>query len=343
VSRTLSTLQAALLGLLLLAGVGLTAAVVLAVGSRKWFWNDSFHVRAGFPSVNGVEVGTKVRVRGMDAGEVVALEVPASTGGQIQLRLRIHDKFRHLVRADASVQIVSVGMLGGKAVEIDPGTEGAPPVDNDALLASRKSTELSDVMDKVQATLDQALKGEGSLGLLARDPKAYEALVEALHSLRGAAGAVQADAEAMKKFPLVGKYVEDVRGLLDRGTGEYNRKWFPESKLFEPGGAVLTSQGRTELTQLGDWLESLLRHSGAELMVVSYAAPNSSPENARKLTQDQSRVVLEYLNERFNTRFSFFKKRSAHFLGLGVQPPLPRQDRKLPAPRVEILVFVPQT
>src|SRR5438874_11955989 len=79
VSRTLSSLQAILLGLLLLAGVGLIVATVFAVGSRKWFGSDALHLRAGFPSVQGVESGTKLRIRGMDAGEVVAAEAPEPT------------------------------------------------------------------------------------------------------------------------------------------------------------------------------------------------------------------------------------------------------------------------
>src|SRR5439155_27107781 len=84
-SRTLSTVQAVLLGVLLLAGVGLIGATVFAVASRKWFWSDALHIRAGFPNVQGVEIGTKVRIRGMDAGEVAGVEAPSSTDGQVLL------------------------------------------------------------------------------------------------------------------------------------------------------------------------------------------------------------------------------------------------------------------
>lgn len=341
-SRTLSTFQAALLGLLLLAGVALTAAFILGIGK---FGSDIFHVRAGFASVQGVERTTKVRIRGIEAGEVVEVEPPISSSGQVLLRLGIKQKFRHLVRADATVQIVSVGMLGGKAVEIDPGSESSPLVEENALLASRKSTELTDVMERVQSSLDQAVKGDGSLGKFIRDPKLHDSVVETVDSLKRAAQAIQADAEAMKKLPLVGKYVKDVPGLLDRATGEYNRKWFAEAKLFEPNSAVLTNQGRDELNNLGTWLESLLRHKGVELIVVAYGDPNANAKASLTLTENQSKAVLDYLNDRYNTRLVFFKSRTAHALGLGTEPPLPRQlDRRIPpGARVEILVFVPQT
>jgi phospholipid/cholesterol/gamma-HCH transport system substrate-binding protein len=328
-----------LVGVVLLVGLGLIAAIIYGVGR---FGNDSFHLRAGFPAIQGVEVGTKVRIRGMDAGEVASIEAPVSTEGQVQLRLRIPKKFRQLVRRDASAQIVSVGMLGAKAIEIHPGTEKATVVEDDALIESKPTTELTDLIDQAKSTLDDVVTGKGTVGRLAKDPQLYQEMVAALRSLQNAAGSIQADAEAMKKLPLVGKYIEDPRALLDRGTGEYNRKWFPEKKLFEPNHAVLTSQGRNDLDDLGDWLEGLLRHKSAELIVVAYADPNADPESARKVTQDQSQVVLEYLSDRFNRRLYFFKWRTASSLGMGIRPPLPRQDKKLPAPRVEVLVFVPQ-
>ena len=73
-SRTLSSLQAILLGVVVLLGIVLVGVAVYAVGSRQWFGSNALHVRAGFPNIQGVEVGTRVRIRGLDAGEVVALD-----------------------------------------------------------------------------------------------------------------------------------------------------------------------------------------------------------------------------------------------------------------------------
>ncbi len=341
-SRTLSPLRALLLGVVLLAGLGLIGAVVFAVGSRKWFWNDSLHIRAGFPSVSGVEVGTKVRIRGMDAGEVVAVEPPASTDGNVQLRLRIHGKYRHLVRSNASVQIVSVGMLGGKAVEINPGTESAAAIGEDALIAAKPTTELSDVMEQVKTTLEKAVEGDGTIGKLSRDPSAYDNLVMTLKSIQGAALSIQADAEAVKKVPLLGGYVEDPRALLDRPGHERNRKWFREQELFEPGRSALTRQGRSALDDLDSWIGGL-NHSKSEVVVVAYADPSADPSRARTLTQEQAKAVLEYLKEKHKIhKLSLVSWRKTTPLGMGVNPPPTKEREPLPAPRVEVLIFVPQ-
>ena len=342
-SRTLSALQAILLGILLLAGAGLIVGGIVTVGSRKWFGGDTLHVRAGFPSIQGVEVGTKVRIRGMEAGEVESVDAPTTASGQVQLQLRIRSKFRHLVRSDASVQIVSVGMLGGKAVEINPGSDSADPAGDGAVLASRPTTELTDVMDQVKSTFEQAVEGKGTIGKLSRDPAAFDALVATLKSIQGAAQSVQADAEAMKKVPLLGGYVEDPRGLLDRPRFERNRKWFSEAQLFEPGRAVLTRKGKSELDDLGSWIEGL-KHDKSEVVVVSYADTSTDPGQARKLTQDQSKAVLEYLKEKHKIhKLGLVSWRKAVALGMGVNPPPTKEKESLPTPRVEVLVFVPQS
>ena len=108
--RTLSGLQAILLGVVVLLGVGLVGVAVFAVGSRQWFGSNALHVRAGFPDVQGVEVGTRCRIRGLDAGEVVALDVPEAIRRSGARCADIDGKDSPTwLRKNATVQIVSVG------------------------------------------------------------------------------------------------------------------------------------------------------------------------------------------------------------------------------------------
>ena len=243
-SRSLSRLQALVLGLVVLVGLSLAAVGLFAVGSRGWYGRDALHVRAGFPSVRGVEVGTRVRVQGLDAGEVVALQPPEQPGGPVILHMRLRGEFRRLVRSDSAAQIVSEGMIGGKVIEIVPGkaADSGPALD-DALLASAPSAELGDVLGDVRSTLAGIRDGEGTLGKLARDPQAYEALLALLKQSTDTMSSVQRDADAIKRLPVVGGYIEDATELLVRPHCERNRRCFAETDLFEPGRAVLTAQG----------------------------------------------------------------------------------------------------
>ena len=342
-SRTLSGLQAILLGVVVLVGVALVGVAVYAVGSRQWFGSNALHVRAGFPNVQGVEVGTRVRIRGLDAGEVVALDAPESSDGQVMMRLRIHGKYRHLVRKNATVQIVSVGMLGAKAVEVHPGSKDRELAADDDVLASKPTTELTDVVEQVKTTLDSVVDGKGTLGKLARDPEAYNALVGLIHQTKDTMVAFQRDAEAFKKVPYLGGLVEDPQALLVRPGHEKNRKWFREAELFEPGRAALTAGGRGKLEELKDWLDGL-KHSGSQIVVVSYANPMMRDAvQARTVTSEQSKAVADYLKDNLKAhKLGLVSRRKVIPLGMGVNPPPGGERERLPFPRVEILVFVPQ-
>src|SRR5581483_10485214 len=99
-------------------------------------------VKVGFDGIRGVELGTRVRIQGIDAGEVVAIDPPAVAGGPVVLCLRLRGSLRHLVLAGSTVQIVGEGLIGGKVLEIrsegiEPGTPEASPVAEGAILRAR--------------------------------------------------------------------------------------------------------------------------------------------------------------------------------------------------------------
>jgi phospholipid/cholesterol/gamma-HCH transport system substrate-binding protein len=336
-----------LLGLTVLVGLGLAGVGLFSVGSRGWFGKDALHVRAGFREIRGVEVGTRVRIQGIDAGEVVSITPPETPDGLVVLRLCLRNEYRRLVRANSTVQIVSEGMLGGKVVEIHRGpTKGRQPDEpagEDALLESEPSTELADVLGQVKDTLKGIQNGEGTLGKLAHDSQAYDDLRAMLQQGRETMASIGQGADAVKKLPLVRNRVEDPIALLVRPNCERNRQCFAESELFEPGRAVLTAQGRQRLDGLAPWLEGM-KHKGSEVVVVAYADPEKATATlAQTVTRQQSEAVCDYLKRQHAIqKMGWFSSRKVTPLGQGVKtPPAPERD-PLPAARVEVLVFVPQ-
>jgi phospholipid/cholesterol/gamma-HCH transport system substrate-binding protein len=344
----LSRAQSLLLGLVVLLGVGLGMTGLFAVGSRGWFGNAPLHVRVGFREIRGVEVGTRVRIQGIDAGEVVGITPPETPDGPVVLRLALKNEYRRLVRSNSTVQIVSEGMLGSKVLEIHRSAAASrrpdEPAAEDALLESEPSTELADVLGQVKQTLQGIQNGDGTLGKLARDPQAYDALLDLLHQGRETIASIGQGADAVKHMPLVRDYVEDSTNLLVRPDCERNRQYFAESELFEPGRAVLTAQGRQRLDNLAPWLEGM-KHKGSEVVVVAYADPHKSPAAlARTLTRQQSEAVCDYLKKQHAIqKMGWFSSRKVTPLGQGIQPPPAPERDPLPTARVEVLVFVPQT
>src|SRR5262245_23871978 len=285
VSNGLSRLRAILVGLVVLGGLALGTLGVFLVGARGWFGSNALHVRAAFAEVRGVEVGTRVRIQGIDAGEVSAIIPPDGPTSDVVLRLKLKGEYRHLVRAGSTVQIVSEGMLGGKVIEVRPPARrpGQPepnlaPVEEDALLASAPTAELTDVLGQV----NDALKGDGTVGKLIKDPEIATLLALALRDFSAAAkqsestlAAGERGVSALSKLPLVGKHFKTPAEVLVRSGSERNRRVFAEGELFEAGRAALTTPGRQQLDELGPWLKGL-RHKGSDVVVVSYADAKKS-------------------------------------------------------------------
>src|SRR5688572_5359476 len=177
-SRELTRLQALVLGSIVLAALCLGGYALFAIQERRGLGADAFTVHAGFRDIGGVEVGTRVRVQGIDAGEVEAILPPDVPGEPVKLRLRMAGKLRHLVTRDAKVLVGSDTLLAGKVLRVVPG--GAEPVDDGATLATVESpdvldtvalaaSKLNNLLGEADATLTSLRKGEGTAGKITQD------------------------------------------------------------------------------------------------------------------------------------------------------------------------------
>jgi hypothetical protein len=257
----------------------------------------------------------------------------------VQLTLRLDGRLGSLVRADACARIVPEGLVGGKVIEIDPGSETSAPVREGTPIASQPSSDVGDVLHQLETTLAGIERGEGSLGKLFKDDELYRDVLRLVRQGRGTMASLKQDADAIKGLPVVRSYVQDGHRILVRPDCSRNRRWFPEQELFFAGKAVLTPHGRIQLDQLAGWLARA--EKGADLVVAAYAAPGEDPETARTITQKQSEAVCDYLKDRHGVqKVGWFSRRKLTPLGWGSEPPLIAIPE--PRPGVEVIVFVPQ-
>jgi phospholipid/cholesterol/gamma-HCH transport system substrate-binding protein len=360
-----------LLGAVVLVGTGLAVAGVLLVGGDLWqralaavglSSKAPLYVRVGFAEVRGVEVGTRVRIRGIDAGEVVQILPPADSDGDVVLRLRIKHEYRAQVLTTSTVQIVSEGMIGGKVLEVRPpkkGTRPGRPAEEDDLLRSEPSAELMDKLAQFSDVLEGVGSGKEGVGRevvgALRSSKAaadtakvtLEKAQEAIERSKDTLASIQALTDALKALPGVRSYASpSVKDLLLRYNAERNRKCYAEGELFEPGRAELTAAGKRLLdAKVGPWMEGL-KHKGSDVVVVAYADPNkpgARPAPALELTRQQAEAVVAYLKRHHGVhKMGPVSSRKVTALGMGLQPPPAPEEPPPPPARVEMLVFVPR-
>ncbi|MDV7143487.1 outer membrane lipid asymmetry maintenance protein MlaD [Tropicimonas sp. TH_r6] len=95
--------------------------VYAAQGAGMTAPQDGFELTASFRSVQGISVGTDVRMAGVKIGSVTELELNAETF-RADVTFALNDALD--VPEDSSIAISSEGLLGGNFVELVPG--GSP-------------------------------------------------------------------------------------------------------------------------------------------------------------------------------------------------------------------------
>src|SRR3984885_594902 len=218
-------------GVFVAAGVSLFTFGIFLIGNQHKAFARHFEVYTEFANLDGIAKGAKVRVAGMDGGEVVDIGVPSQPPVKFRLKLNIEQRLHVLVRTDSVVTIATEGVVGDKFVLVHQGGQQTSEAASLTTLPSKEPLELSDLMEKsagmlkdandmmkqvggklngaldaVTTTVDNAddvviglKEGKGPAGMLLRDEDTAERLRQTVENARQATSALnhassQADA-----------------------------------------------------------------------------------------------------------------------------------------------------
>jgi len=145
-------IRGAWVGAFVLAGLLLFAAGLFLIGDRRLLFADQFEVAATFSRVTGLQVGTRVRLAGLDAGEVLEIRVPSRPSERFVVRMRIREDLHPLVRTDSVCAIQTDGIVGNAFVQVTPGSDAAPIVAAGGVLEGRDPIELADLIQEGRDT-----------------------------------------------------------------------------------------------------------------------------------------------------------------------------------------------
>ncbi|HHN68039.1 MAG TPA: outer membrane lipid asymmetry maintenance protein MlaD [Thermopetrobacter sp.] len=127
----------------------ITGAVVLAVAGL-FFWyvasttnlgaaTGGYHITAVFDSVDGIAVGSDVRVAGHKVGGVTDVRLDTNTY-QAVVTLAIRKGLK--LPVDTSAKITASGLLGDRYITLDPGGAEQMLQDGDSLTHTQSSVDL---------------------------------------------------------------------------------------------------------------------------------------------------------------------------------------------------------
>ena len=170
----------------------------------------TYPLRIRFNFVNGIDTGAPVRVAGVQVGEVRAISVyrdESTQKAQVELGIRLSKNAR--LEEDAVASINTLGLLGEKYLEINPGTAGKRTLEAGEILVGKDSVSTEKLMESTYHTVEKLQEAVGSLNQVIGDPKAQEALKETLSNSK----------EATAQLTLFLVQANEVMGKINRGEG----------------------------------------------------------------------------------------------------------------------------
>lgn len=193
-------------GVVFLIGILILGALTFLAGNIRLF-KGGYSIKVYFNSVSGLEQGNKVRLAGVKVGEVRSLRF---SGNKVEVVLWLEPRAE--VNSDAKIGVSATTLIGGRHIDIIPGTPGYPllsegscvegtdPVDiNEILSESKKiSRGVNEIMgfvnesqEKVGETLssikrivEKVEKGEGTLGKLINEEEFHQTAKESVVLLK---------------------------------------------------------------------------------------------------------------------------------------------------------------
>ncbi|MDO8675799.1 MAG: MlaD family protein [Candidatus Omnitrophota bacterium] len=149
-------------------------------------------LQAVFGFANGLKEAAPVRLAGVEAGLVKNMEVftDANDDQRTKVRVTMWIKEGVEIPVDSKVTINQLGLLGEKYVEIMPGTSteffkaGTVVVGLDPVPMEKISERVYALTEKMERTIDNINKGQGTVGKFLTDESIYRNLDELTADLK---------------------------------------------------------------------------------------------------------------------------------------------------------------
>jgi phospholipid/cholesterol/gamma-HCH transport system substrate-binding protein len=185
---------------LALAGVALVVGVLWL--SNFQLGSERYGVNVVFEEVAGLVPGDKVTVAGLDAGEVVSLELD---GGKVMAAVELDPNIR--IPVDSRISVASYGLIGAKVVSIRPGSS-AEYIAPGATVDGWYEKGLGDVVSEMGEALTEIRRVLHAADDVLTDVQGRERVKETLGNARDATFDMK---EAVADFKVI---AADLRGFV---------------------------------------------------------------------------------------------------------------------------------
>lgn len=184
-------------GVVILISILILTVAVYRLGQAANLFSSRYELVALMEAANGLREGGSVAVAGQIAGTVRKIEflpVDTDTTRNLIVTISINESLREHVRENSTARLRTLGLLGDKIMDINPGTPPSPILQPGDTIPVSPSLDYEQVLaqasgavdDMVQLTADLKeitgglARGEGTVGQLLTNRTMYDELTQTL-------------------------------------------------------------------------------------------------------------------------------------------------------------------
>jgi phospholipid/cholesterol/gamma-HCH transport system substrate-binding protein len=130
-------------GVFLLLSFVILAVMIFAVSDIQSLFKKKKDVKALFLFSDGIEKNAPVRLSGIKIGKVTSVRVAPEKGDKIELTLSIFSDT--VIRQDTKAAIKTLGLVGGKYVELSGGSPQSPVLEPGGMIIGEESLKMEDL------------------------------------------------------------------------------------------------------------------------------------------------------------------------------------------------------
>lgn len=206
------------LGIFVIAGLVILAAIIFYIGKDKNLFRDTFHANAVFRDIGGLEVGNHVRFSGINVGVVNGIKILTDTSVVVDLLLE--SEVRDHIKKDAIVSIGSDGLMGDKNIAISQGSMDSESITDNHIFLTREPVDMEEMIFTLRNTgnnaevitnelaeiLYKVNHGKGTLSRLISDSSFADDMTETMENLKQGSEKLDENMKAAQKSFLLKGY-----------------------------------------------------------------------------------------------------------------------------------------
>ncbi len=142
-------------GVLVTVAIFLFGTGLFLIGNQHKAFRRHIEFYTDLANINGIAKGAKVRVNGMDAGQVEDVVIPTSPAHKFRVKMKLDDRLHGLIRNDSIVSVETEGLVGDKFLLVRNGSERSPEAQEGATLPGKEPFDIGKMLEQANGLLTQ--------------------------------------------------------------------------------------------------------------------------------------------------------------------------------------------